>query len=126
MKILKCECCGAALPIPARYARYIKCEYCNATYKLKEENEEESPFFSPLKYVLMEPGYIKKYSAGVSVNEDKLHYYPKEVIEKFVREELTHKLVEALMKDIKLYEDYDVRNFERRYIATINVDTRKY
>lgn len=120
MKKIMCDCCGAALPIPNKYQRYIKCEYCDATYEL--DNQQ---ILLP-QYVLIEPGYIKKYAAKIIVDEEKIKYYPPKVIKHYVKEQIAHQLTEFLMNEIKIQEEYDVMNFERKYHTIIRLDTRGY
>ena len=121
-----CECCGAALPIPNKYQKYIKCEYCDATYELDTPQEEPYSITTALKYVLIEPGHIKKYTTQVVIDEEKIKYYPPEMINKYVREQLANQLSEFLMNEIKIYENYDIMNFARIYRTVIRLDTRGY
>lgn len=50
MKKLKCESCGANLIIDDS-KEYAKCEYCNANYKLKEDNDNN---YYQIDYVISE------------------------------------------------------------------------
>lgn len=131
MKKLDCQCCGAALPIPERYQRYIKCKYCDATYEI--ENYETPPaqsndtiFLPEPRYILIEPGHIQKLCAAVTVEEEKIRYYPPEVIAKYVQERLTEQIMEYLAPNLKVEEAYDIGDFSRVYRTVIRLDTRGY
>ena len=129
MKKLDCQCCGAALPIPERYQRYIKCSYCNATYEVEGYEKRPQPEYMAipeLKYILIEPGHIQKYAATVSLTEEQVRYYPPEILEKFVRENLSRQITELLMKEISIQENYDIMNMCRVYRSMIRIDTRGY
>lgn len=130
MKKLSCECCGAALPVPDRYQRYVKCPYCDATYEV--EHWESRPAKQPLdytpipevRYILVEPGHIKKYGASISINEEAIRHYPPEILEKYVKDQLAQQIADFIKNELTIYEDYDIKNFERRYMAYIRLDTR--
>ena len=133
MKKFHCECCGAALPIPDRYQKYIKCSFCDATYKLDKDeqivtNEYHSTYdiIPEFKYILVEPGHIQKYAATVSLTEEQVKYYPPEILEKFIRESLSRQITEFLMKEISIRENYDIMNMQRIYQTMIRIDTRGY
>ena len=133
MKRLSCECCGAALPIPDRYQKYIKCSFCDATYKLDKDEQIVTDEYHlthdiipNFKCILVEPGHIQKLVANVSIEEEKLRYYPKEVLEKYVREELAERLMQYLIPKLEIKENYDIKDFARIYQTTIWLDTRNF
>ena len=125
MKNLKCECCGAPLPIPQRYQKYIKCSYCDATYEI-ENYENITPEIETVKYILKEPGHLQHYCATIAVEEEKMKYYPPEVLEKYVKDELAAKLANLIKETMELRETYDIKNFARVYRADILIDTKRY
>ena len=126
MKNFKCECCGAGLPIPKKFDKYIKCSYCDATYRLESEEQILDGSPSNIGYVLIEPGYLQKYAAQVIIDEEKIRYYPPEIIKKYIKDQLANKLVDFLIDKIDIYENYDIKNFARIYQTTIRLDTRHY
>lgn len=131
MKKFHCECCGAALPIPDRYQKYIKCSFCDATYKLDKDEQIVNTNLDYIsvpefKCILVEPGHIKKYAATVSLTEEEVRYYPPEILEKFIRENLSHQITEMLMKEISIKENFDIENFGRIYRTIVRIDTRGY
>ena len=129
MKKLSCECCGAALPIPERYQRYIKCSYCNATYEIENyetPQQDNTVFLQSPHYILIEPGYIQRLCATTVIDEEKLRYYPPEVIEKYIRNQLAEQIMEYLIPNLKIEESYDIKDFARIYRTVIRLDTRGY
>ena len=126
MKNFNCECCGAGLPIPKKFDKYIKCSYCGATYRLEPEEQISDGFSPSVGYVLIEPGYLQKYAAKIVVDEEKMRYYPPEVMEKYIKDQLANKLVDFLIDKIDIKESYDIKNFARVYQTTIRLDTRHY
>lgn len=132
MKKFNCECCGAALPIPDRYQRYVKCEYCSATYEIEVYETQLNPrqdntitLYDP-HYVLIEPGYIQKLCATTTIDEENIRYYPPEVIEKHIRNQLAEQIMEYLIPNLTIEESYDIKNFARKYRTVIRLDTRGY
>ena len=127
MKRVDCQCCGAALPIPERFQRYIKCSYCNATYEV--EGYEKSPQLGYdmqyVNYILIEPGYIKKYGAKVTLTEEQAIYYPPEILERFIKENLAQQIADILMKELPIHEDYNLYDMTRVYSTNIRIDVRK-
>lgn len=126
MKKCNCECCGAPLPIPKTFDKYIKCSYCGATYEIENNKQVQDISLSELKYILVEPGYLQKYAAKIIVDEEQIRYYPPEIMEKYIREQLANKLVDFLMDKINIKESYDIKNFARVYQTVIRLDTRTY
>lgn len=126
MKNFKCECCGAGLPIPKRFDKYIKCSYCDATYRLEPEEQISDGFSPSVGYVLIEPGYLQRYAAKIAVDEEQMRYYPPEVMQKYVKDQLAKQIVDFLIDKIDIKENYDIKNFARAYQTTIRLDTRTY
>ena len=117
MKRMQCECCGAALPIPSRYEQYIKCEYCNATYKVDNNSPE-------VHYILYEPGYIKTIAAKLEIPDTQFQYRTKETMMPYIRKELARQIAEFLEDKITIYENWDIYNFSTNFQARIKIDTR--
>ena len=129
MKKLSCECCGAALPIPDRYQRYVKCAYCGATYEVEhwEVRPDKNCISIPdVHYILVEPGHIQKLSAQVCLDEYQVRAYPPELIEREVRHRLAEEIMEYLEKELKIYEDIDIFKMGRKYSTMIYLDTRGF
>ena len=114
------------MPIPKKFDKYIKCSYCGATYEIENNKQAQDISLSELKYILIEPGYLQKYTAKIIVDEDKIQYYPPEIMEKYIKEQLANKLVDFLMDKIDIKESYDIKNFARIYQTIIRLDTRTY
>lgn len=126
MKKFNCECCGASLPIPKKFDKYIKCSYCDATYEIENNKQAQDISLPELKYILVEPGHLQKYKAEVIIDKEFYKYYPKEVLNKYIKEQLANKLVDFLMDKIDIKESYDIKNFTRIYQTIIRLDTRTY
>ena len=121
MKKLCCEGCGAPLPLPKQFEKYIKCPYCNASY------EVEGSINQTIEYCvkLIEPGFIETFSATSIMPEDHITYYPKEVLAECVKRDLAQKIAELIMKKMTVYEEFDIQNFKRVYRADIRIATRR-
>ena len=126
MKKFNCECCGASLPIPKKFNRYIKCSYCDATYEIENNKQIQDISLPELKYILVEPGHLQKYKAEVIIDKEFYKYYPKEVLNKYIKEQLTHNLVDFLMDKIDIQKEEDIENLGDIYYTTIRLDTRIY
>ena len=126
MEQLKCECCGASMPIPCDGERYIKCNYCGATYQ-RDENSmlHDSKYKLPrIEYKLREPGFIQKIEAEVSIPEDKVRYYTDAQIDYYVRHEMADQIAEHITQYIKIYQGFDIKKFDRTYYGVVKIDTR--
>ena len=124
MKILKCECCGAALPIP-KYDKYIKCEYCGATY----EKEQKTTFLddvSPFTIRLIEPGYIHTFAAEISIPDEQFRYKSKEQMMPYIRHELANKIARYIEEEMTVLEGWDIEHFATKFQAKIKIDTRNF
>ena len=128
MKKLDCQCCGAALPIPEKYQRYIKCQYCGATYEVEGYEKCPQPEYviPELKYILVEPGHIQKLGAKVYLDEYQVRMYPPELIEEQVRHRLAEEIMEYLEKELRIYEDINIFELGRTYSTMIYLDTRSF
>ena len=114
------------MPIPRDGDRYIKCNYCGATYQ-RDENSmlHDSIYKLPkIEYKLREPGFIQKIEAEVEIPEDKARYYNDEQIEYFVRHEMADQIAKHITEYIKLSKVVDIIKFSRTYYGTVRIDTR--
>ena len=129
MKKLDCQCCGAALPIPERYQKYVKCKYCDATYEIEEYEKPLQSDYVMLQtphYVMIQPGHIQKLGAKVHLDEYQVRMYPPELIKEQVRHRLAEEIMEYLEKELQIYEDINIFEVGRTYSTMIYLDTRSF
>ncbi len=127
--MFNCKCCGAALPIPEKYQKYIKCKYCDATYEIENSDKPFQSDYVALQdkhYILVQPGHIQKLRASVHLDEFQIRTYPSELVEEQVRHRLAEEIMECLEKELKIYEDIDIFELGRTYSTTIYLDTRGF
>ena len=92
MKALVCERCGGAInPVT------LKCEYCGTHYK-----DDEQPFILHVE----RPG-IEVLSASFRIHNDQISAYDEEILTAYTKNEITHKLVEAISKHIEFIVQED-------------------
>ncbi len=130
MKKFDCQCCGAALPIPERYQRYIKCPYCDATYEIENYEKYLTENYAALpeevKYVIVQTGHIQKLRAKVHFDDYEIRTYPPEIIEKQARHRLAEEIMEYLKKQLNIREDINIFELGRTYSTTIYLDIKSF
>ena len=127
MKAQKCQCCGAPLPTLKGYSPYIKCEYCDATYQLTQDNQNFSITALPEQYLrLTNPGHIKRVEASIRIPNYELQYIPQEKKMEYIKKQLANQLTDYFEKNITVFEDMDIRNSETVFKTYIQIDTRKF
>lgn len=95
---LKCKNCGAPL-VKNGYETY-KCEYCGSMYKEEIRNGQ-------IVYIEIVPPGCRTYGAQQIIDFEAFHYYPKEILEKEITNNIIRSFDEAIKENIRITERRD-------------------
>lgn len=124
MKELHCLCCNASLDFPIVGKEYIKCRYCNATYRIEEY--QIAPILpKEIHAKLIEPGFLEVIGAEVEISDYKFGFVKKEEIEEFVREELAFRIAKKITDKLEIKEEKDYK-YNTIFTSQVRIDNRKY
>ena len=113
-KALRCDYCGGYIN-PKTY----QCEYCGTQY-VKPRIEGYSPM--ELKVVSV-PAPVETLKVGMRVPFDRAMKMQEMgmPVEEYVRRDFAEQIAEHIAKDIEIYEDFDIRGYEKTYTARLRV-----
>ena len=113
-KALRCDYCGGYIN-PKTY----QCEYCGTQY-VKPRIEGYSP--RELKVVSV-PAPVETLKVGMRVPFDRAKAMQEMgmPVEEYVRRDFAEQIAEHMAKNIEIYEDFDIRGYEKTYTARLRV-----
>lgn len=122
LKNLKCECCGAPLRVSFDDTQTYICEYCNAKYKVKNEN-------TPLQSVIRIETYqnpVRTLVSKIEIPEENLRTIGSEGIAEIAMRNLTHNLAESLAPMMNIEKTYDPMSMRHIITARVRVVEADY